>query len=359
MRTAGSRAAAVGTRRRTVAALAAVGLVFAASAVALPWHVARAADAPEAYVFDVNNNTVFSLDTVTRSWVGAKLKTKGGRKLAMSQDGKTAVLYREFKDPQDATKVTKDFLRFDLASGKQIGDPITLDEGAVTSVILSQDNTTLYAAGHSDKITRIDIVGWKPLAPLTLTPDPGPKYFGDVRIALSPDQKRLHLAHKGTRRLETFDAATGSRTVDSQVLGGHPMTPVPSQDGTRLYVPLVDKDAIQIVDAATDKPVGDPVPACGGPAYLALTKDGGRAYVSCSNSNQIAVIDTAKAVRIGDLIGVARDPLGTVLTPDGSKLVVAHGFGHAATFIDIATGTIDGEIVDFPSDDAMVGLTIR
>ncbi|MFD0403043.1 YncE family protein [Kitasatospora sp. NPDC127121] len=305
---------------------------------------AQAADVPIAYTYDIDNSLIYKFNTKDRTLVGDPISTaKYGRDIAVTRDGKYAVVFL----PVDRTVV-----RYDVKTGKQAGDPLKV--GKVRGMVISSDDSTLYAAGFSNQITRIDLNAWT-----VGTPIGGLASTGDMRLAISPDGNRLYLTYTFRHLIEAFDTKTGAKVTQPVDLKDELGRPVVTPDGKYLYVPMTRAGTVLVLDAATDQPVGKPISACDGPAYITLNTDGSRGYVSCSSGDAIAIVDTQKAARIGDPIKVTRDPLGSALTPDGKQLWIAHGFGHAVSVVDTTTNTIDGAPIDFPKSRAMVGISIR
>lgn len=185
-------------------------------------------------------------------------------------------------------------------------------------------------------------------------------------------------AELATNSLLVLDAATGDVLAHIAV-GLGPTHPVPSPDGTRVYVTNTDDDSVSVIDTSSwtvlATVTGLPEPHDG-----AITSDGKLLLLAAAGSNEVIAIDTdtlevsarypvgAKvrglvvdlddafayasnkadgtisridlASAVVESFAVGAGPHGLALAPDGSRLFVALSAANAVAFVDVASGVV-------------------
>lgn len=94
-----------------------------------------------------------------------------------------------------------------------------------------------------------------------------------------------------------------------------------SPDGKRLYVAHVMPGGVSVIDTATDT-VLKHIPVPDGAEGLAVTPDNAKVWVSCNRSDKIVVIDTAKN-EIERTIDCEGFPFRLRIAPDGKAVAVS------------------------------------
>ncbi|MFM9956793.1 MAG: YncE family protein [Phycisphaerales bacterium] len=179
-------------------------------------------------------------------------------------------------------------------------------------------------------------------------------------LALSPDAKRLYVAHVMPGSISVID------TAEDKVIANHPVPDgaeglAVSHDNSRVWVSCNRSDRVVVLDAATGK-IEHELKVEGFPFRLRLSPDGKTAAVTCPKSDDLALINTAdpQKVRRVSLRGNPADadapplvPTSLAFTPDGKHLaIVCSGPDPEIVLVDFAAGKVahrrksDGQIPD-------------
>lgn len=162
-------------------------------------------------------------------------------------------------------------------------------------------------------------------------------------VVISPDGSRLYVPisdrdHQG--KVAVIDTTTS--TVLGVIQTGFAAGIAMVADGTRVYVG--SDDAVLAIDTATNTVVGS-IPVSGIPTDLVVSPDGDLVYVADSRSYRIAVIDTRTGM-VSYTPSVGSYGYGVAISPDGTKLYVAGSYdlGMIAV-VDTATLNVTHGIV--------------
>ena len=225
-----------------------------------------------------------------------------------------------------------------------VGAKATFD--CPTSMVLSEDGTTLYVAGQgNEKIRTID-VDTGTVATLAGSGKAGSKdgkagnaqFNSPTGLALSADGSSLFVADKGNHKIRKIDVATRAVTtlagtgstgckdgVGSKATFNCPMCIVLSRDGTSLFVADRDNHKIRKVDVASGAvstfsvAFSDPK-AFHQPKGIQLSSDGCALFVADGGSNAIKKVDAFTGEISGFIEGHA-DPWRLALSHDGGTLM--------------------------------------
>jgi YVTN family beta-propeller protein len=171
-------------------------------------------------------------------------------------------------------------------------------------------------------------------------------------VAFTPDGTKIVVAHRDTRNLVVFDAATRS-VLDEIPLSGSPNDVAISPDGTRAVTPNIFEDAVSIVNLATGAeiaviPVGDQ------PGVVRISPNGAVAAVGNTVSGSVSVIDIATSVELRRITGIGFVGLNVISFETGvvtasfnafefagnTKLVHADYYGNRIQIIETSTGAV-------------------
>jgi YVTN family beta-propeller protein len=171
-------------------------------------------------------------------------------------------------------------------------------------------------------------------------------------IAFTPDSARFVVAHRSSRNLVVFDAA--SHTVIGVVaLSGSPAHVALSSDNVHAVTANLFEDTASIVDLTTFSEIAV-VPIGDQPAFLRVTPGGGKAVVGNAVSQSLSVIDIASATELFRIPGagfaattsIAFEP-GVVTyrvngfeCPSDSLAVHPDNLNDQIDFFDLAAGTV-------------------
>jgi DNA-binding beta-propeller fold protein YncE len=167
-------------------------------------------------------------------------------------------------------------------------------------------------------------------------------------LALSPDAKRLYVAHVMPGGLSMIDTETSKVLSRIDVPTGAEGLAV-TRDNARVWVSCNRSDKVVIVDPAAGK-IEREIDVQGSPFRLRISPDGKTVAVSCPNAQDVAFIDTAnpdnpRRVSVRDAAagenGPPVAPTSIAFTPDGKHLAaVCMGPQEQVVLIDIAAGKV-------------------
>ncbi len=286
------------------------------------------------------------------------------------------------RPPRFARTIATTIISLGLATGLAHGDDPT-------------SNPTVWVAnGRDATVSVIDRVDGETLARLPsggnphvlqLSPDGSTMYVVNAGGHDLPDDDQA--AHAGgpdasplaTNSLWALDTSSGD-VVGRVAVGTGPTHPVPSPDGTRVYVTNTDDDSISIVDTRSWTVI-ETVTGVPEPHDAAITADGTRLLIAAAGSNEVLVLDTetraivdrfAVGNKVRGLIldhadavayatnkadgtvsridlassdvqtfAVGAGPHGLRLAPDGSRLYIALSGANAVAYVGPASGDVE------------------
>ncbi|MEU8040073.1 serine/threonine-protein kinase [Streptosporangium sp. NPDC049078] len=262
------------------------------------------------------DGAVILWDARTRRPVGEPMKghTRAVDSIAFSPDGRLLASggnNGEGTEPGDHTVIL-----WDVATRRQVGEPLTGHIDWVRSVAFSPDGKILATASADATVILWDTTTWQPIR------DPLTGHGDWVQSAVfSPDGKILATASDDATVI-LWDTTTWQPI--GAPLTGHmgPVWPVAfSPDGTTLVSGGSDRTAI-VWDLATRRPVGDPLPHPGEIHALAFSPDGDTLAVG--TGLVVRLWNTRTWRPAGDpLTGHTGSVWSVAFGPDGKSLATA------------------------------------
>jgi YVTN family beta-propeller protein len=155
----------------------------------------------------------------------------------------------------------------------------------------------------------------------------------------------LYVADQAGNTVLPLDTTSQTYRAPIQV-GTHPLAPVASADGKRVYVQSGDDGSITVIDAQSAAIVAHiAVPGLSAsvvPALLTLSPDGRRLYAVPNGSTQITIVDTTTNSVLAVVLGPANmiDPGQAIVSADGSRLIVSYQGNRTIGMIDTSTGAL-------------------
>ncbi len=179
-------------------------------------------------------------------------------------------------------------------------------------------------------------------------------------LALSPDAKRLYVAHVMPGGLSVIDTDTSKVLSRIDVPTGAEGLAV-TRDNARVWVSCNRSDKVVIVDPVAGK-VEREIDVQGFPFRLRVSPDGKTVAVSCPNAQDVVLFEAAnpeniRRVSVRDAAAGEDDPpvapTSIAFTPDGKHLAaVCMGPQEQVVLIDVAAGKVtarrpaDGKMAD-------------
>ncbi|GMU20079.1 MAG: hypothetical protein AMXMBFR13_01800 [Phycisphaerae bacterium] len=172
-------------------------------------------------------------------------------------------------------------------------------------------------------------------------------------VAFSTDGRRIIVAHRDSRNLIIFDAATRT-VVDTIALSGSPNSLAISSDGVHAVTANLFENTASIVDLSTGAQTAV-VPVGLQPGVVRITPDGSRAVVGNTLEGSLSVIDIASASELRRIPGAVFAETVTYVAETATTLSAYTDFQIAADnrtlmfpaytegliqFYDIVDGTV-------------------
>ena len=327
----------------------ALPLSFAALAL-LPPQDAPAPPAGTLLVLNKSDHTLWFLDPVTGARRAEVPTGKGPHEVAVSPDGKTAVVadYGEQQPGQTLTVVDLPAGRvlrtIDLAPHQRPHGVAWLPDGKHVAVTSEASGALLLVDVQEGRVAA-ELPTGQPVSHM---------------VALSPDASRAYVANIGGGSLSVFDLGKRERlAVVPTGAGAEGLDVTP--DGRWILVANRDADTLSFVDAATLEETAEM--ATGDfPIRVKVTLDGKRALVSCAMSGDVAVLDLAERkelarVAAGDAPSEEGQqgpvPVGILLEPGGARAFVAATNANTVLVLDLKTLKVSGHFAAGKQPDGL------
>lgn len=320
--------------RRFALPLAAALVLIAAPAAAETLVVANKSDA-----------TVSLVDLGTGEVVATLPTGAGPHEVAVSPDGRTAVVTDYGGREPGSTLTVIDLAAREVARTIDLGEHrrphgvAFLPGGRRLAVTAEGSRSLLVVDVESGEVERAIPTGAEV----------------SHMVALSPDGKRAYVANIGSGSATVLDLEAGEKVADvvtGEGAEGIAVTP----DGRQVWVTNREADTVALIDPESLEVVAT-VPSPGFPIRAEVTPDGRHVLVSNARAGTITVIDSAerKAVRtievdlakldrdqvdpegrlFGDRFGDSSVPIGIEIAPDGKTAWVAHSNADAVQVLDL------------------------
>jgi YVTN family beta-propeller protein len=283
--------------------------------------------AQNAYITNLDSNTVSVIDTVTNAVIAIIPVGSAPEGVAVTPDGRK--VYVANSAAVGSTVSVIDTATNAVTTITGFSEPI--------GVAVSPDGSKVYVANIlSETVSVIDTATNAVSATIAGFSQP-------IGVAVTPDGSKVYVTSQNTSTVSVIDTATNAVTATITVDGpsvGVAVTP----DGSKVYVTNPNTVTVSVIDTATNAVIATVrVPFSGG---VAVTPDGSMVYVTnTSPSDSVSVIDTATNAVIAT-VGVGNNPFGVAVTPDGSKVYVANSVSDNLSVIDTATNAVIATITD-------------
>lgn len=344
---------------RSLPSFAVVLLLAAAAAAQTPRPVAPAQ--VRLLVLNKGEATASILDAGTREEVALVAVGDGPHEVAVSPDGRTAVVCN-YGGQQPGSTLTV----IDIAAGKALRTIDLLQDAEATGDLagkryLRPHGIAFLADGRRVVVTsetqrrllvvdveRGEVVRAIPTAQDTLH-----------MVALAGDQRTAYGASIRDGTLGVFDLASDRPAPARVIATGHGAEGVAVRPGTgEVWVANRQADTLSIFDAAKGQ-VAVELPASGFPIRVVFTPDGLYALVSCAEAGCVQVF-AARTRKLEGTIELRRDatessplPVGLRVAPDGKQVWVACTRGGFLAVVDLETRTVVARVPARREPDGM------
>jgi YVTN family beta-propeller protein len=285
--------------------LAAVAAVTYALALASPVRAGQTV-----YAAEVGANRVVVLDAATAAPDGAAIPVGSGPLgVAVASDG--ARVYVSNRSSNTVSVI-------DAATRSVVA---TIPVGSLPyGVALSPDDSRLYVANQgSNTMSVIDT------ASETVVATVGTTGSAPSGVAVAPDGARVYVVNQFGNTVDVVAAAINT-IIDTIAVGGSPLDPSFTPDGSRLLV-STQSGGLQAIDPATDTVVATIPPAFG--VSVAANRDGTVAYYAATSGGPTLGITALSLPSLTPMhtTPVTDNPIGKALTADGSRLFFGGNLG--------------------------------
>lgn len=276
-------------------------------------------------------HTVSFVDLLTGSEVARRETGRAPHEIAVSPDGKTAVLvsYREQGFTGNSLTI------FDVGTATKVGT-IDLGEhrGPHGLKWIAGTNKVVATTEVSEEVVIVDISKRVVVGAIST----GAR--GSHMVALSPDLSRAFVANIGSGSFSVLDLASGKEIAEIASGAGTEGITV-SPDGSEIWVGANQDKTVTIFDSVTLKPKAR-IDLQSSPIRVEFSPDGKHVAVSEFDQNRVAIFDSAGRARIATIdLGALNleAPVTLLFAPDGSRLWAAAT--HSATIVEIDTNGWD------------------
>jgi YVTN family beta-propeller protein len=293
-----------------------------------------AAPAGTLLVLNKSDDTLWFVDPADGTRRAEVPTGRGPHEVAVSPDGKTAVVadYGEQQPGQTLTVVDllagRVLRTIDLAPHQRPHGVAWLPDGRHVAVT-SETSGALLLVDVQESRVAAELPTAQPVSHM---------------VALSPDASRAYVANIGGGSLSVFDLAKRERlAVVPTGAGAEGLDVTP--DGRWILVANREADTLSFIDAKSLEEAAE-VATGDFPIRVKVTPDGKRALVSCAQSGDVAVLDLAERKEVARVaVGAAPSegteqapvPVGILVEPGGARAFVAATNANIVLVLDLKT----------------------
>lgn len=310
--------------------------------------VAGAKDSGTLIVLNKSDNTVSLIDLVSKKVVATIPTGFGPHEVAVSPDGKVAVVANYGTGPQPGNTLTV----IDIPGKKQIKTIDLSDYRRPHGITWLQGNEVAVTVEGSKALLIVDVDAGKILG--AIATDQNVSHM----VVVSPKHRRAFVANIGSGSVTVIDLAEKKRITDLQTGAGAEGIDI-SKDEKEVWVTNRAANTVSVIDVASLK-VTNSLESRDFPIRVKFAPDGKHVLVSNARSGDVAVFDatTKKEVRripmqvkaneassaagriFGNQFGQSPVPVGILVAPGLRHAFVANTNADIVTMIDLQTWQI-------------------
>lgn len=295
-------------------------------------------------VLNKRDATLAFVDPATMKVVGKISTGEGPHEVAVSEDGKTAVVCNYGTGPNPGTAL----MIVDVATRRQTGwlrlPGLLRPHGiqAVGSRFYFTAEGSRAVARYDAPTDRIDWIG-------------GTGAETTHMLVVAPGEKKIYTANIGGNSVSVLDLTNAPRqtTLKQIAVAKGPEGIDLAPDGSAVWVSgRTPEGGISVIDTKTDAVVRTIPTSTKFANRLKFTHDGKQVLISDPTNGDITILD-ATSGEVVKKVTTAAGPSGIQLTPDGKRLYVACAAAGKVQAYDTATWTVAGEVETGNEPDGM------
>ncbi len=304
---------------------------------------AATARADTLLVLNKSDATLAFVDPASLQITGKIATGEGPHEVAVSTDGKTALVANYGTGPNPGTTISI----VDVAARKELRR-VPLPGLLRPHGVFAIGSHIYFTVEGSRAVARYDVAGG------AIDWISGSGQDGTHMVVVTAGEKKVYTANIGSDSVSVFDLSEAPRRVGLKqiAVGKGPEGIDLSPDGSELWVAHRGDGAISIVDPATDKVLRTVTAATKMANRVKFTRDGKKVLVSDPPSNEIAVFDAATKELLKK-VATAAGPSGILIAPGGKRAFVACAGAGVVQVLDLETLSITGSISTGNQPDGM------
>ncbi len=282
------------------------------------------ARAPQAYITNLNDNTVSVIDTASNTVTATVPVGNFPNGVAVTPDGAHVYVGNQGDGTVSVIDTATNTVTATVTVGVVPFSVAVTPDGAHVYVGNFSSDTVSVIATASNTVTATVAVGRFPSG-----------------VAVTPDGAHVYVTNTLDGTVSVIDTATNAVTATVRV-GLNPEGVAVTPDGARVYVGNFSGSTVSVIATASNT-VTATVPVGVNPAGIAVTPDGARVYVANQNDKSVTVIGTASNT-VTATVPVGTLPVGVAVTPDGAHVYVANESDNSVAVIATASNTVTATV---------------
>jgi YVTN family beta-propeller protein len=315
-------------------------ILILASAASL-WSLPSFGQSGTLVVLNKSDHTASLIDLATKQNVAVVPTGFGPHEVAVSPDGKTAVVanYGAGQQPGNSLSVV------DVMGKKKVKDVDLGDYKRPHGIAWLSGNTVAVTAEGNKALLLVDVEAGK----ITSAIETGQNV--SHMVVVTPDRSKAFVANIGSGTVTVLDLTERKKLIDIETGAGAEGIDI-SPDGHEVWVTNRQANTVSVIDVASLKIIAT-LESKAFPIRVKMTPDGKHALVSNAQSGEVAVFDARERKEIrrikmefspvndadkrlfGNQFGTSPVPVGILIEPSGRFAYVANTQADVITVIDL------------------------
>lgn len=280
------------------------------------------------------------IDTAARAIVGRVKVGKQPGAPVIAENGKQLYVANRGSDDVSVIDTSSATVTLTVKVGDQPLPPVV-----GTGSQYSPNSTLLFVTNSADgTVMTIDLAKGQVVNTISVGASPTSPAVSPFLGVINSD---VYVASATNAKVTAFAQTGGSLRTGRT--GRQPTTPVPSADGTRLFIVNTAAASMTVIDAEDETlPVKGTLPLGEAPTDPVLSPNGGILFVPNTGGSSVTIIDTVNQ-RVRGAYEVGDGPVGLALSADAKTLVVPNSREGSVSIIDLSVPALP-----FPPPSAKV-----